>query len=128
VLEHAKSLEHEHGCGPHTISVPRIELAAGSKFSLHPCSNECTYCAFRLGNGAARRRALTQEEIAREVTALVEQGHKRILMVSGEADPGGGFDYILDSIRTTYGTRSGRARSAASTLTWRRARSKSSGC
>ncbi len=71
------------------------------------CSNECTYCAFRVRNREARRRALTQEEIAREVTALVEQGHKRVLMVSGEAYPHGGFEYILDSIRTIYQTRSG---------------------
>ncbi len=37
----------------------------------------------------------------------MEQGHKRVLMVSGEAYPHGGFEYILDSIRTIYGTRSG---------------------
>jgi 2-iminoacetate synthase len=36
VLEHARSLEREYGCGPHTISVPRIEPAAGSAFSLNP--------------------------------------------------------------------------------------------
>ena len=71
------------------------------------CSNECLYCAFRVRNREARRRALTQAEIAREVTALVEQGHKRILMVAGEAYPNGGFDYILQSIRTIYETRSG---------------------
>jgi 2-iminoacetate synthase len=35
-LEHARSLEREHGCGPHTISVPRIEPAAGSNLSLNP--------------------------------------------------------------------------------------------
>jgi 2-iminoacetate synthase len=70
------------------------------------CSNECSYCAFRAGNADVRRRALTQEEIAREVKALVEQGHKRVLMVAGEAYPAG-FDYILDSIRTIYETRSG---------------------
>jgi 2-iminoacetate synthase len=71
------------------------------------CSNECSYCAFRKNNCAARRRALTQDEVAREVKALVEQGHKRILMVSGEAYPHGGFEYILDSIQTIYTTRSG---------------------
>jgi 2-iminoacetate synthase len=35
-LEHARSLEREHGCGPHTISVPRIEPAVGSTLSLDP--------------------------------------------------------------------------------------------
>ena len=71
------------------------------------CSNECTYCAFRKNNREAHRRALNQEEVAREVKALVEQGHKRVLMVSGEAYPHGGFEYILDCIRTIYATRSG---------------------
>jgi 2-iminoacetate synthase len=72
------------------------------------CSNECCYCAFRVKNSAVRRRALSQGEIAREVRALVEQGHKRILLVSGEAYPDrAGFDYILDAIRTIYESRSG---------------------
>jgi 2-iminoacetate synthase len=72
------------------------------------CSNECTYCAFRVKNREVRRRALTQEEIAREVKALVEQGHKRVLLVCGEAYPArSGFDYILDAIRTIYATKSG---------------------
>jgi 2-iminoacetate synthase len=30
ILEHAKSLEDNYGCGPHTVSVPRIEPAPGA--------------------------------------------------------------------------------------------------
>ncbi|QEN05071.1 [FeFe] hydrogenase H-cluster radical SAM maturase HydG [Thiospirochaeta perfilievii] len=30
LLEHASSLEKEFGCGPHTVSVPRIEKASGA--------------------------------------------------------------------------------------------------
>ena len=71
------------------------------------CSNECTYCAFRATNAALKRRTLTQEEIAEETRILIRQGHKRILMVSGEALPEEGFQYILDSIATIYGTRIG---------------------
>ena len=71
------------------------------------CSNECTYCAFRATNTALKRRTLTQEEIAEEIRILIRQGHKRILMVSGEALPEEGFQYILDSIATIYGTRIG---------------------
>lgn len=70
------------------------------------CANECLYCAFRARNKAVKRRALTQEEIAREVAILEAQGHKRILMVAGESYPKQGFQYILDSIRTIYATRS----------------------
>jgi 2-iminoacetate synthase len=89
-----------------TIYGSRLVLFAPLYISNY-CSNECSYCAFRVHNKEAHRRALTQEEIAREVKALVEQGHKRVLMVSGEAYPHGGFEYILDSIRTIYETRSG---------------------
>ncbi|MGV8041352.1 MAG: [FeFe] hydrogenase H-cluster radical SAM maturase HydG [Thermoanaerobaculaceae bacterium] len=71
------------------------------------CCNECTYCAFRARNRELARRALTQEEIALEVRHLVEEGHKRILMVAGEADPREGFSYILRSIETIYTTASG---------------------
>ena len=66
------------------------------------CSNECSYCAFRAGNQAINRRVLTQEEIAEETRILVESGHKRVLMVAGEAYPKQGFDYVLDSIDTIY--------------------------
>ncbi len=71
------------------------------------CSNDCLYCAFRARNKHLKRRALTQTEIAREVTILVEQGHKRLLLVAGEA-PRGGLQYILDSVQTVYATKSGR--------------------
>ncbi len=71
------------------------------------CANECLYCAFRASNRLLKRRALTQEEIAREVRLLVEQGHKRILLVAGESYPRQGFQYVLDSIATVYSVTSG---------------------
>ena len=71
------------------------------------CGNECLYCAFRARNKEVERVALTQEQIAREVEILVEQGHKRILLVAGEAYPNEGFSYVLNSIETIYATKSG---------------------
>jgi 2-iminoacetate synthase len=71
------------------------------------CSNECTYCAFRATNASLKRRTLTQKEIAEETRILIRQGHKRVLMVSGEALPPDGFQYLLDSIATIYSTRVG---------------------
>ncbi|MDR3211691.1 MAG: [FeFe] hydrogenase H-cluster radical SAM maturase HydG, partial [Planctomycetota bacterium] len=47
------------------------------------CGNECLYCAFRVRNQEVRRRTLSQEEIALETRILIEQGHKRILVVAG---------------------------------------------
>lgn len=72
------------------------------------CNNECLYCAFRKGNTELKRRALTQDEIARETRILVEQGHKRVLLVAGESYPEQGFSYVLDAIRTIYGVKSGK--------------------
>ncbi len=72
------------------------------------CGNECLYCAFRARNKDVKRRALTQEEIARETKILIEQGHKRILLVAGESYPTqSGFQYVLDSIKTIYSVKSG---------------------
>lgn len=45
IMEHARHLEEEFGCGPHTVSFPRIEPAEGTPFSLpenipHPVSDD----------------------------------------------------------------------------------------
>ena len=69
------------------------------------CSNECTYCAFRATNTELKRRTLTLEEIAEETRILIRQGHKRVLVVAGEALPPRGFQYIIDAINTIYETR-----------------------
>lgn len=72
------------------------------------CSNECLYCAFRARNKDVVRRALTMEEIARETKILIDQGHKRILMVAGESYPKQeGFKYVLEAIKTIYSVKSG---------------------
>ncbi len=72
------------------------------------CNNECLYCAFRASNTELDRRALSRAEIAREVEQLVDQGHKRILMVAGERYPGEGIDYVLDAIDAIYSVKRGR--------------------
>lgn len=69
------------------------------------CKNDCLYCAFRAKNTELKRRALSQEEIENETKVLLRQGHKRVLLVAGEAYPKQGFQYVLDSLRTIYRTR-----------------------
>lgn len=66
------------------------------------CRNECLYCAFRSSNTKVRRRALSRDEIAGETRVIVNQGHKRILLVAGESDNGDGFETILEAIATVY--------------------------
>jgi 2-iminoacetate synthase len=72
------------------------------------CANECTYCAFRARNRELVRRALSQEEIAEEVRILIDQGHKRTLLVAGESYPREGFSYVLDCVDTIYGVTHGK--------------------
>jgi len=71
------------------------------------CKNECLYCAFRARNKALERRSLNQDEIAGEVRTLVEEGHKRVLLVAGESYPEEGFRYVLKAIETIYRTKRG---------------------
>ena len=71
------------------------------------CANECLYCAFRASNRDLPRRALGRDEIAAEVGHLLGQGHKRVVLVAGEAYPKEGLDYILNAIRTVYAVRRG---------------------
>ncbi len=91
-----------------SIYGPRIVLFAPLYIS-NICFNDCLYCAFRVSNRNIHRRALTQDEIAAEVEILVEQGHKRLLLVSGEGYPQeDGFSYIIKAIETIYKTRVNR--------------------
>jgi 2-iminoacetate synthase len=70
------------------------------------CGNACAYCAFSKDNESLKRRALTIEEIGREAEALIDQGHKRLLLVAGESYPNG-LDYVLDALKTVYSIKSG---------------------
>lgn len=69
------------------------------------CSNDCEYCAFRKTNARLKRRALSQEEIATETTNLINQGHKRILLLTGEDQSNNALEYVFESIRTIYKTK-----------------------
>lgn len=81
----------------------RIVLFAPLYLSNH-CVNGCTYCPYHAANRTMVRRQLTQEQIAHEVTALQDMGHKRLALEAGE-HPLNSIDYILESIRTIYGIR-----------------------
>jgi 2-iminoacetate synthase len=73
------------------------------------CANECLYCAFRASNTGLHRRMLTQDEIAAEVGALVDEGHKRLLVVAGETHRAADFEHTLEAIQTVYATAHGKA-------------------
>ena len=64
------------------------------------CVNGCVYCPYHAKNRSIPRRILSQEEIAREVRALIRTGHKRLAVEAGEDPVHNPLEYILDSIRT----------------------------
>ncbi len=68
------------------------------------CMNDCQYCAFRSGNKELQRKALSVEEIKEQTTALLKSGHKRVLLVAGEAPPPGktNIDYYVEAIEAIY--------------------------
>jgi len=49
---------------------------------------------------------LMPSEVANETEALINQGHKRVLLVAGETYPKGDFQYVLDAIKAVYETKS----------------------
>ncbi|MBF0407097.1 MAG: [FeFe] hydrogenase H-cluster radical SAM maturase HydG [Candidatus Riflebacteria bacterium] len=64
------------------------------------CSNECKYCGFKTTLGISRKR-LTNDEIKRDTEALINMGHKRILMVAAE-DPLLSASTLAGQIETIY--------------------------
>jgi 2-iminoacetate synthase len=66
------------------------------------CVNNCVYCPYHAKNHHIRRKKLTQEEIAREVIALQDMGHKRLALETGEDPVNNPIEYVLESINTIY--------------------------
>lgn len=79
------------------------------------CINSCVYCPYHRQNKHMPRKKLTQEEIAKEVIALQDMGHKRLAIESGEDPVMAPIEYILESIRTIYSInhRNGAIRAAS---------------
>lgn len=66
------------------------------------CVNGCVYCPYHHKNKTITRKKLTQEEIAREVIALQDMGHKRLALETGEDPVNCPIEYVLESIHTIY--------------------------
>ncbi len=69
------------------------------------CVNGCVYCPYHLKNKHIARKKLTKEEVAREVTALMDMGHKRLAIEAGEDPVMNPIEYILECIDTIYGVK-----------------------
>lgn len=66
------------------------------------CVNGCVYCPYHQKNKHIERKKLTQEEVAAEVTALQDQGHKRLAIEAGEDPLMNPIEYVLECIDTIY--------------------------
>lgn len=66
------------------------------------CVNGCVYCPYHVKNKHIPRKKLTQAEVAREVAALQDMGHKRLALEAGEDPVNNPIEYILESIKTIY--------------------------
>jgi len=65
------------------------------------CVNNCAYCGFRTENEHEKRRILTLDEIRKETEFVLDNGHKRVIMVYGE-HPQSDVHYMADTIRAVY--------------------------
>ena len=65
------------------------------------CVNDCTYCGFRSSNDAAIRRELERDECIKQVRALEQMGHKRLILVFGE-HPDYDAEFMAESVRAVY--------------------------
>lgn len=66
------------------------------------CVNGCVYCPYHQENKSIARKKLSQEDIAKEVVALQDMGHKRLALEAGEDPVNNPIEYILESIKTIY--------------------------
>ena len=70
------------------------------------CINDCVYCGFRSSNTEAERNTLTMQKLGMEVESLVDNGHKRLIMVYGE-HPKYDAQFIHDTVMKVYATKKG---------------------
>ena len=66
------------------------------------CSNNCVYCAFRRDNKHIKRIHLTPQEVVEEARAIMNLGHKRIVLLTGEDYVHAGLDYLEEIIERIY--------------------------
>lgn len=70
------------------------------------CVNDCAYCSFRRSNKDAVRRTLSPQEIVKQVEALEDKGHKRLILVFGE-HPQYNAEFIAETVRRVYQVKKG---------------------
>ena len=75
------------------------------------CSNNCLYCGFRVDNKDISRRVLSIEDVKEQTRAMLEQGHKRALVLMGEHDKKSSIDYLIEAIHAIYSVKDSKGSS-----------------
>lgn len=100
----AEELLEEMGQRAHTVTQQRfgkvIRLFAPLYLS-NECINNCKYCGFSRDNSILRV-TLTLEEVKREADALIAQGFRNILLVSGEHPKFVSGRYLADCVTALH--------------------------
>ena len=65
------------------------------------CVNNCAYCGFRCENKDEKRVILPMEDVKKETAAVIDEGHKRMIVVFGEHDRSDA-DYMAECISNIY--------------------------
>ena len=68
------------------------------------CTNNCQYCGFRSENKGMKRITLNEQQLIEETTALIDQGHKRLILVYGE-HPKYSAEFIAETVNIVYGVK-----------------------
>ncbi|OGV55068.1 MAG: [FeFe] hydrogenase H-cluster radical SAM maturase HydG [Lentisphaerae bacterium GWF2_44_16] len=71
------------------------------------CVNNCAYCAFRKSNAETVRTTLGKEDVIKQIEALEDKGHKRLILVFGES-PKYNAEFMAETVRTVYSVKKGR--------------------
>ncbi len=79
----------------------RIVLTAPLHIANH-CASECLYCASRKGNTQVQRKRLDPSQVRDAARRLIRQGHKRLVLVSGQATESD-VEYYAEVIDALYG-------------------------
>ncbi|MDD3150744.1 MAG: [FeFe] hydrogenase H-cluster radical SAM maturase HydG, partial [Candidatus Gastranaerophilales bacterium] len=74
-------------------------------YAANVCTNNCVYCAFRRDNKNIQRRVLTPDEVVEEAKAIMNMGHKRIILLTGEDYHETGLDYLNNIMQKIYATK-----------------------
>ncbi len=83
----------------------RIVLFAPLYIGNH-CINDCVYCAFRKSLRTTVRKTLNEDELLAQIEALVDKGHKRLILVFGE-HPLYTADFIAETVKKVYAYKKG---------------------